>query len=137
MTSGLVRYQQTGDLHFVTFSCYLRQPCLGTLATRDLFELSLETIRRRYDFFVTAYVVMPEHVHLTGAPHSQPATNIRVPHPSRGPLREGWEVPPQSAICSLLREVHSDSISTVPSLVSDILFEATPPIFLRASHQAA
>ena len=25
MTNGLVRYQQTGDLHFVTFSCYRRQ----------------------------------------------------------------------------------------------------------------
>jgi putative transposase len=64
MTSGLMRYQQTGDLHFVTFSCYRRQPYLGVPAARELFERSLETMRRRYDFFVTAYVVMPEHVHL-------------------------------------------------------------------------
>jgi len=64
MTSGLVRYQQSGDLHFVTFSCYHRQPYLGVPAARELFERSLETMRRRYDFFVTAYVVMPEHVHL-------------------------------------------------------------------------
>ena len=64
MTSGLVRYHQTGDLHFVTFSCYRRQPYLGTPVARDLFERSLETMRCRYDFFVTAYVVMPEHVHL-------------------------------------------------------------------------
>ena len=64
MTSGLVRYQETGDLHFVIFSCYHRQPYLGLPAARELFEHSLETMRRRYDFFVTAYVVMPEHVHL-------------------------------------------------------------------------
>ena len=66
MTRGLVRYQKTGDLHFVTFSCYQRQPYLGTPAPRDLFERSLEIMRRRYGFFVTAYVVMPEHVHLLG-----------------------------------------------------------------------
>src|SRR5690348_17450402 len=64
MTKSLVRYQQTGDLHFVTFSCYRRQPHLGTATARDLFEQSLETIRLRYNFCVFGYVVMPEHVHL-------------------------------------------------------------------------
>jgi putative transposase len=52
------------DLHFVTFSCYRRRQYLGSAAARDLFQRSLETMRTRYDFFVTGYVVMPEHVHL-------------------------------------------------------------------------
>jgi len=64
MPSGLVRYQQAGDLHFVTFSCYHRSPYLGSPSTRELFERSLETVRLRYHFIVTGYVVMPEHVHL-------------------------------------------------------------------------
>jgi putative transposase len=64
MTEGLIRYQQAGDLHFVTFSCHGRQPYLETEAARDLFEQSLESMRLRYDFFLTGYVVMPEHVHL-------------------------------------------------------------------------
>jgi putative transposase len=64
MTQGLVRYQQTGDLHFVTFSCYRRQPFLDTDSARSLFEDALERTRRRYGFFVSGYVVMPEHVHL-------------------------------------------------------------------------
>ena len=64
MPKSLVRYQQTGHLHFVTFSCYRRQPHLGRASARDLFEQSLETMRLRYDFFVSGYVVMPEHVHL-------------------------------------------------------------------------
>jgi putative transposase len=64
MTKGLVRYQQTGQLHFVTFSCYDRRPYLDNATSRDLFKQSLEVMRRRYGFFVTAYVVMPEHVHL-------------------------------------------------------------------------
>ena len=64
MTRGLVRYQQTGNFHFVTFSCYRRLPYLGTAAARDRFERSLETMRIRYRFVVCGYVVMPEHVHL-------------------------------------------------------------------------
>ncbi|HVV72706.1 MAG TPA: transposase [Verrucomicrobiae bacterium] len=64
MTRGLVRYQQAGDLHFITFSCYDRRPYLGTETARDLFEESLESMRLRYGFFLTGYVVMPEHVHL-------------------------------------------------------------------------
>jgi putative transposase len=64
MTKGLVRYQQAGDWHFLTFSCYRRQPYLEARDARETFERSLETMRRRYHFYVTAYVVMPEHVHL-------------------------------------------------------------------------
>jgi putative transposase len=64
MTKGLVRYQEAGDLHFVTFSCYGRRPYLGTEEARDRFEQSLESRRLRYNFFLTGYVVMPEHVHL-------------------------------------------------------------------------
>jgi putative transposase len=64
MTKGLVRYQQSGQFHFVTFSCYARQQHLGSGAAREIFEHSLETMRRRYDFIVAGYVVMPEHIHM-------------------------------------------------------------------------
>ena len=64
MTKGLVRYHQAGCLHFLTFSCYRRLSYLGTSAARGLFECSLEVMRKRYDFVVCGYVVMPEHVHL-------------------------------------------------------------------------
>jgi len=64
MPTGLVRYQQCGCFHFLTFSCYRRLPYLGTEAARNLFEQSLEAMRLRYGFVVSGYVVMPEHVHL-------------------------------------------------------------------------
>ncbi len=64
MTKGLVRYQHTGGMHFVTFSCFHRQPHLGSPEARNLFERSLEAMRTRYGFVVCGYVVMPEHVHL-------------------------------------------------------------------------
>jgi putative transposase len=62
--NSLGRYQQAGDLHFVTFSCYRRRQHLASAAARQLFERSLETMRVRYAFSVLGYVVMPEHVHL-------------------------------------------------------------------------
>jgi putative transposase len=64
VTAGLKRYYLEGSIHFITFSCYRRQPHLGTAARRDLFLRVLEQARRRYDFAVLGYVVMPEHVHL-------------------------------------------------------------------------
>src|SRR5258708_10331069 len=64
MPSGLRRYQQTGDLHFLTFSCYRRQPNLDSPAARTRLEASLEATRARYRFQILGFVVMPEHVHL-------------------------------------------------------------------------
>ncbi|HUH63656.1 MAG TPA: transposase [Terracidiphilus sp.] len=64
MPSGLRRFQQTGQMHFITFSCYRRQPKLARSQARSVFERSLERTRRAYGFCVAGYVVMPEHVHL-------------------------------------------------------------------------
>jgi|HubBroStandDraft_5_1064220.scaffolds.fasta_scaffold30504_1 putative transposase len=63
VTKGLQRFYGGQDLHFVTFSCYHRQPLLSD-ARRDLFLQILERVRRRYRLVVLGYVVMPEHVHL-------------------------------------------------------------------------
>jgi putative transposase len=64
MPSQLKRFQQTKDIHFLTFSCHDRLAYLATAAACDLFEQTLEQMRRRYVFHVFGYVVMPEHVHL-------------------------------------------------------------------------
>ena len=61
---NLHRYYGAGDLHFITCSCYRRQPLLGTPCRRHLFLRVLEQVRKRYAFVVVGYVVMPEHVHL-------------------------------------------------------------------------
>jgi hypothetical protein len=37
MPQALHRFYGAGDLHFVTFSCYHRQPLLGSEIRRDLF----------------------------------------------------------------------------------------------------
>ena len=64
MPTGLQRYQQARDLHFLTFSCYRRQPLLASASARRTFEQRLERVRRWYGLLVTGYVVMPEPVHL-------------------------------------------------------------------------
>lgn len=64
MTHGLIRYQQSGDFHFLTFSCYQRLPNLRSATARELFESALERVRLRFHIAVAGYVVMPEHVHL-------------------------------------------------------------------------
>jgi putative transposase len=73
MTQGLKRYQFAGDLHFVTFSCDRSRPYLARPSAKHLFEEALERTRRRYDFFVIGYIVMPEHIHLLlSEPQSDP-----------------------------------------------------------------
>ena len=64
MPWGLKRYYGTGSLHFITWSCYRRQPLLSSAARRDLLLTVLEKMRNRYRFAVIGYVVMPEHIHL-------------------------------------------------------------------------
>ncbi len=61
---GLKRYHETGQTHFVTFSCHDREPHLKNALLADAFLDSLEQVRRRYRMRVFGYVIMPEHVHL-------------------------------------------------------------------------
>ena len=64
MPRGLKRYQEDGDLHFITFSCYQRRPLLEEPQARSTFEEILEQVRQWYGLLICGYVVMPEHVHL-------------------------------------------------------------------------
>jgi len=64
VTKGLHRYYGAQDLHFITGSCYRRQPQLGTAKRRDLFLRILEQTRRKYRFVVHGYVLMAKHFHL-------------------------------------------------------------------------
>ncbi|MFI5103085.1 MAG: transposase [Terriglobales bacterium] len=64
MPWGLRRFQETGQLHFLTFSCYKRRPNFANVPSRTTFETSLERVRQRYGLCVYGYVVMPEHIHM-------------------------------------------------------------------------
>ncbi len=64
MPTGLKRYYGTGQLHYITCSCYRRRQLLGTPRRRTAFARVLEEVRQKYGFVVVGYVVMPEHFHL-------------------------------------------------------------------------
>jgi putative transposase len=64
MPWGLKRFQESRQLHFLTFSCFHRRPNFATPTSRTTFESSLERVRQDYGLWVYGYVVMPEHVHL-------------------------------------------------------------------------
>ena len=64
MTRDLHRFQESGQSHFVTFSCYHRQPDFATPELFVLFVQCLENTRRQFALCGYGYVVMPEHVHL-------------------------------------------------------------------------
>ena len=92
MPWGLKRYHQTSDLHFITFSCWRRQPLLASMEAKRRFELALEQARRRYGFFVAGYVVMPEHVHLL------------LSEPERGTLAAALQAVKQSVARRMIAE---------------------------------
>jgi putative transposase len=64
MSPRLERRQQTGNLHYITFSCRGRNPYLHTPQSKALFESVLESRRQIYKYDIIGYVIMPEHVHL-------------------------------------------------------------------------
>ena len=64
MPRRLRRKNNTGHLHFITSSCYHRQPILSQARRRDWLLKIFEQVRSRYQFIVAGYVVMPEHIHL-------------------------------------------------------------------------
>lgn len=64
MPKGLVRYQNGGVFHFLTFSCYRRSPLLGSSGSYRIFENELEAVRSHCGLVIAGYVLMPEHVPL-------------------------------------------------------------------------
>jgi putative transposase len=64
MPEGLKRYHHSRQSHFITFSCYHRQPRFCAAEQFQVFVSSLEHIRHEYGMRVFGYVIMPEHVHL-------------------------------------------------------------------------
>jgi REP element-mobilizing transposase RayT len=93
MPWGLKHFQQSGQLHFLTFSCYRRRPNFATPHSRGYFEWSLERVRQSYGLRVYGYVVMPNHVHLLV---NEPERGLQVAHRPTlygKPINQIWDAP--------------------------------------------
>jgi putative transposase len=100
----LRRKNNTGHLHFITSSCYHRQPILGKECRRDCLLKIFEQVRHRYQFIVVGYVVMPEHIHLL------------ISEPGRGSVSTVMQVMKQRFARNVLRELRTPSTLQQPSL---------------------
>ncbi len=64
-----VRHFRDGEeIHELTFSCFQRRPLLTNNHWRTLLLESIDRATHRHRYRLTAYVLMPEHVHLVVYP---------------------------------------------------------------------
>jgi putative transposase len=57
-------YDDPSHLRALTFSCYDRRPLLTNDVWREMLSRSMDAANQRHDWRLTAFVFMPEHVHL-------------------------------------------------------------------------
>ncbi len=98
MPKGLKRYYGSNDLHFITCRCYRRLTLLGSRPPRDFFVDRLEQVRKKYQFAVCGYVVMPEHIHLL------------ITEPRHGNVSPVMQVLKQRVARKLLAKVRSSAM---------------------------
>lgn len=65
------RWNEPGDAHFLTFSCFRGYPLLTRDRTRQWLLDAIERARSRHCCDLWAYVIMPEHVHLIIRPRER------------------------------------------------------------------
>ncbi len=61
-------YDDPGDCHELTYSCYRRQPLLTDDVWRETLSESVARASERHRYQVIAFVYMPEHIHLLVLP---------------------------------------------------------------------
>lgn len=63
-------FNDLGHAHALTFSCYRKQKLLASDNLCLEFTLHLLSVRKKLDYHLWAYVLMPNHVHLLVKPMS-------------------------------------------------------------------
>ena len=61
-------YDEPGDCHELTFSCYRRLPLLTNDGWREMLSRSIDRAMLGHRYRLVAFVYMPEHVHLLVCP---------------------------------------------------------------------
>jgi len=79
-------YNEPGHAHYLTFSCVNRWPLLAKERTRQWMVEAIEAARRRHEFDLYAFVIMPEHVHLLVRPRHASYTVERFLYDVKRPV---------------------------------------------------
>lgn len=92
----LHRYEIPGHARSHTFSCLRRLPLFHEDWVKDAFVEQLALTRKRLEFRLFAWVVMPEHAHVLLLPNLETATVSRIStalkRPFAGDVLERWRV---------------------------------------------
>ena len=86
---------EPGHAHEVTFSCFRRLPLLSKDRSRQWFVEALAEARQRHNFYLWAYVIMPEHVHVLVWPRDE-VYEVRL-------IRTAVKIPVQRKALAFLR----------------------------------
>jgi putative transposase len=73
---AIKHYHEFGDCHELTFSCYRQMPLLTNDIWRGLLAESVDRALVKHSLNLTAFVLMPEHVHLLVWPSEPTTANI-------------------------------------------------------------
>ena len=73
-----VRYNEPGDAHELTFSCYKNRSFLAKERTCRYLADAIERSREKHKFDLWAYVFMPTHAHVLVWPTTDPYLISRV-----------------------------------------------------------
>jgi len=65
------RYNDAGHAHALTFSCFRRQKFLASSRSCQWLIDAIDLARRKHEFDLWAYVIMPEHVHAVVCPRRE------------------------------------------------------------------
>jgi len=63
------RYDEPGQAHYLTFTCFKNQPFLKGDRARLWLVEAIAKAKIKYPFDLWSWVIMPEHVHLLVFPH--------------------------------------------------------------------
>jgi putative transposase len=67
-------FDDPGDCHALTFSCYRRKPLLTNDLWREMLSESITRASARHLYQLVAFVYMPEHIHLLVLPRPGAST---------------------------------------------------------------
>jgi putative transposase len=79
-------YDEPGNAHELTFSCYRRMPLLMNDRRRRLLSQGIDRAIDRHGFGLIAFVYMPEHVHLLVFPRKPAAEVARLLYAIKRPV---------------------------------------------------
>ena len=79
-------FHEPGQAHYLTYSCVNRWPLLAKERTCRWVVDAIEEARRRHEFDLHAFVIMPEHVHLLIRPRHPECNLDRILYDLKRPV---------------------------------------------------